>query len=911
MDNAKNQQQVFKLFNAYLRRRLKKEAFDRELAKHMQEANTSVGECLRLLNVYSDSNKLGGVRYDRLRKRILHVAQSIGVGDELTVPANLNVTEAAVSQKGRLAYGVGSLIKERYLIEEIIGRGGLSIIYKVQDLRRVESGDPNPWVILKMLSPEFRDVEECRNILLQEASIAKRCRHPNIIAVHDLDRDGQDLFVVAEYIEGRNLTDLTGSVDFVGLGTHLSDPMIESICSGLQYLHGRGLVHGDIKPGNVILDSENDIRIIDFGNALEHEPKSVAADKAAANPLDESEVAAGDVDADAASASESAEQPTGHAEQVGQAEQAGKMEQTAALTPVYSAIDVLEGETPTTEDDIYALACMVNEITAGHHPYQRKDAQQAYQQNVKPKLKKGLWPWQRRVMRAALSHDRKRRPTAQEFWQRYSGQAFRSQTKKLVGSAAALLMVVGLAWLGIVQPYNQTTQIKEQLTSSDYYQRAQAIGVLKELPAVWRNMVFNRRQGHIEGYYEARIFSLLEDADFSESSLRKTITDLHAEAQSLGLPKAAERIKRVETLAVNRITRDTEYRIERYINGKRLLSGELPLALALLEDLEKVNSYEATTLGEKLEAAASKELVRIMATGNGESIQRAYANMQASYPNQQTLLQARQILQQQGGNVNRVPRSGSVNPGQPASVSQPPRVEPEQRQSESSTSRNEPIATIPPVAVSAAPRVGVEPELVAVNTAPPVPVAPVVAQPVAPPPITATTQKVQRLLARNNVTQARRELSRARSRGDSITLEQSRDDMVAAYFALADKQAEKHYYSKAIELLKKISTVYVADNELLQGIDNYGYERSEFLLKRAVEGQYSLNDGKVLSASRDLRQDDMARYQALSDTLSAAIIEKIVKLAKNNPSSAVRWARQVGVLFPDKADFYLDIAVNQ
>lgn len=675
------QQELFKKFNAFLRRRINNETLEAAVAEHMQQCPASLADCLQLLDVYADQNSLGGVRYDRIRKRILNAAQNQGEADDVTVPLDAaGIAFTGDVKPGANPFGVGKIIQERYLIEAIIGRGGLSVIYKAQDLRRVDSGDPNPYVAIKMLSPEFRSRPECRAILQQEAVIAQRCRHENVIAIYDLDREGQELFLVTEFIEGKSLAELLKTDGFTGFSPDSIKPLVGSVCSGLEYLHEHGLVHADIKPGNIIVDGESDLRIIDFGNAflLGSEKQQLNHDKAKAlveevEPVGfdlaqqtEEQNSAEDPNNDASvSMPSAAGNPLGGVGETNNSETnniavsgaddkvAGANArdntdndgQTAALTPNYAAIDVLAGETPEQADDVFALGCVISEMISGQHPYGRKNAQLAYQQRLKPQLPKGLRWGQRRALQKALSHDRAERPTVSDFWAQYSGEKPRGNLRRFVGIAAVCLLVAGALWFGVAQPYQQGQDIRGQLASSDVYAQGQAIGRLNQMPSLWRDNIVEDYEQRLGQYYSMRIADLADAARISRGPMRKEIADIRQEVEQLGLSEyTGERLAQMEQLMLETAARGLQERIDNYIAANRLLDGELRSARRLVDELSEIDRAAAQVYDEKMMSAASAELAASVAEGDTQRIRQLFDALQQVYPEAPILIEVAKTL---------------------------------------------------------------------------------------------------------------------------------------------------------------------------------------------------------------------------------------------------------------------------
>jgi eukaryotic-like serine/threonine-protein kinase len=153
----------------------------------------------------------------------------------------------------------GSVLAGRYRIEARIGTGGMAEVYR--------GFDPvlNRTVAIKVLLPQFaRDVSFVERFR-REAQAAARLNHPNIVGVYDTGADDGTQFIVMEFIEGRTLA------DFLGAGRRPTPvqaaEIAQRICGALAAAHAQGVIHRDIKPGNVMVTREGTVKVMDFGIA--------------------------------------------------------------------------------------------------------------------------------------------------------------------------------------------------------------------------------------------------------------------------------------------------------------------------------------------------------------------------------------------------------------------------------------------------------------------------------------------------------------------------------------------------------------------------------------------------------------------------------------------------------------------
>ncbi len=146
----------------------------------------------------------------------------------------------------------------RYTIIEELGRGGMGVVYKAEDtkLRRM--------VALKFLPPELTHVPEVKTRFMREAQAAAALDHPNICTVYEFDETEESSFISMAYIEGQSLKKKmeSGSLELEGALN-----IATQVAEGLQEAHKKGVVHRDIKSGNIMVTDNGQAKIMDFGLA--------------------------------------------------------------------------------------------------------------------------------------------------------------------------------------------------------------------------------------------------------------------------------------------------------------------------------------------------------------------------------------------------------------------------------------------------------------------------------------------------------------------------------------------------------------------------------------------------------------------------------------------------------------------
>ena len=151
---------------------------------------------------------------------------------------------------------IGQIIKERYEITQLLGEGGMSYVYKAIDKQLQRT------VAIKTLKPNYVEQEKFVERFKREAQTAANLNHPNIVQIFDWGI-GDEPFFVMEYIEGNTLTSIIAKRRTISMNDILF--IGAQVSSGLQAAHSKGLVHRDIKPGNIMITPKGKVKVTDFG----------------------------------------------------------------------------------------------------------------------------------------------------------------------------------------------------------------------------------------------------------------------------------------------------------------------------------------------------------------------------------------------------------------------------------------------------------------------------------------------------------------------------------------------------------------------------------------------------------------------------------------------------------------------
>jgi serine/threonine-protein kinase len=153
----------------------------------------------------------------------------------------------------------GDLIADRYELEELVGTGGMSTVFRAHDLQLERE------VAIKILHEHYAADPEYLERFRREARAVARLSHPNIVTVIDRGDDDGRQYIVFEHVEGENLKELCMRSGRLPVRQALE--LALAVADGLAFAHDHGLVHRDVKPQNVLLSNEGEVKVTDFGIA--------------------------------------------------------------------------------------------------------------------------------------------------------------------------------------------------------------------------------------------------------------------------------------------------------------------------------------------------------------------------------------------------------------------------------------------------------------------------------------------------------------------------------------------------------------------------------------------------------------------------------------------------------------------
>src|SRR5262245_14254938 len=299
----------------------------------------------------------------------------------------------------------GAALGSRYLIESVLGEGGMGMVYRARDL------ELNRTVALKVIRPELASRPEILDRFKREILLASQVTHRNVVRIFDLGEAGDLRFISMSFIEGESLRAL---LDREGpLTAERGVPLVRTIALALAAAHEAGIVHRDLKPHNVLIDRDGQPYIGDFGIS-----RSMDSD-------------------------------------------GGTMTETGAIlgTVDYMSPEQARGDVPDHRSDIYSLGVMMFEMFTGTLPFHAANplsvmVKRVHEDAPSPtRVRPGMPPWLSAIILRALIRDPKvRYQSVTELLRDIDRQRASRAKRRLLGKraaiAAAAVVAAGLAIFG-------------------------------------------------------------------------------------------------------------------------------------------------------------------------------------------------------------------------------------------------------------------------------------------------------------------------------------------------------------------------------------------------------------------------------------------------------------------------------
>ncbi|MBQ1782754.1 MAG: protein kinase [Gammaproteobacteria bacterium] len=493
-----------------------------------------------------------------------HRAVALKAGDGEQRPAFAN-DSPIISIADDDAPLVGIVLAGRYRLEQQIGSGGMSDIYRATDLLLEQGGLSDCSVAVKILKECLVRSGDVRQMLLREAVRTRQLLHPNIIRVHDIGEDQHRHYMVMEWLDGESLDQVIMRARPTGLPLSRALAILRQVAAALSHSHRCGIVHTDLKPANIMVSRNGSVRLFDFGVAR---------------------VLHGDSDADAGADGELTSPLSGY-------------------TPTYASPAVLAGESPGVSDDLYAFACICYELLSSRHPYDRLPADMAQKRGLNVKRPAHL-DWLRWFpLKRALSFDAEQRPTTISA---LMAPLERRYTPALLTLTLLATVVAGASWLGINYHRSQqtvhqaATVVVESRHEQDGLMNAPVAELLTALPRLQTEEPFSSagllytRQPELLAHFERQVDELMahrvdSHPDYAAAE-QLLLTMVGYYPDSRRLERLQTEVRSARELAVEALNQQLDVRLSR---GEYTASdnGDDPFAvLAVLQRIDPRTPFQ-------------------------------------------------------------------------------------------------------------------------------------------------------------------------------------------------------------------------------------------------------------------------------------------------------------------------------
>lgn len=351
------------------------------------------------------------------------------------------------SDDAREAPKEGDVLGRRYLLMKRLSEGGTSLIYRARDMLAITGpNDEQSHVAIKVIKPEMAGYAE--DLTFYETLTTRHLSHPNIVRVFDFHKENELSYVSMELLEGEPLSELLKRSPDGGIGRQKACRIFTEMCQALEYAHGEGVIHSDIKPSNVLILENGSVKVIDFATARSF--IQVAA--------------------------------------VGKSN-VGEESSLYGYTLSYASPDIARSLEAAPADDVFSLACIFYEMLTGTHPFGRKASNELTDAD-KPTRPAGMNIWSWMVLRNALQVDRDKRIASVARFHRLWNASRRVWPGMAAGICAVALLGAGGVWVKGYVDQHLTHQShlenawSQQLASGEFVSRFEAMAAAQRLQHV-------------------------------------------------------------------------------------------------------------------------------------------------------------------------------------------------------------------------------------------------------------------------------------------------------------------------------------------------------------------------------------------------------------------------------------------
>jgi WD40 repeat protein/serine/threonine protein kinase len=271
-----------------------------------------------------------------------------GVAGDEPLPARAKL---GLDKTGKLPPLPPGTLVDHFQVVRCLGRGGMGVVYLARDAKLGRK------VALKVIDPALARSPDAVSMFLREARATARFNHPNIVTIHGVGQHGVSPYIALEYLEGQTLRERLGEGER-RMGAREGIRIGLAIAEALREAHAHNLVHGDLKPDNVIIPADGRPRVVDFGicrvmtagpeeasQGTGQDPRPPAREEPIGDPWGTTVVWLEPI------------------------ERCGNRARPALGTPAFMAPEQWLGERVTGAADIWAMGLILGDLVAGWHPY--------------------------------------------------------------------------------------------------------------------------------------------------------------------------------------------------------------------------------------------------------------------------------------------------------------------------------------------------------------------------------------------------------------------------------------------------------------------------------------------------------------------------------------------------------------
>ena len=365
------------------------DTFSRAMTDYFQSAPDGSWEVVSLLDQYHRLGKIESALFQRLTSEFQSVAFGADMSGARRAPAPLTQIKAPAAAatecpsvsvvdlpkpsatQGHLK--ADELLCGRYRLGRVLQRDAVGTVYEAIDQERLDRSERNRKTAIKVVHKDISARADLYNELRLGFEDLQSLSHPNILRVHEFDRDGDTVFFSMELLSGLPLSAVLSNRNHVPLARTHASTIIRQVGDAIRYAHSRGVVHGDIRPHNIFVTDEGEIRVLGFG-AWRSVPSNFRAAEFNSN------------------------------------------QQPFVVSTVYPSDQALEGHLAEKGDDLYGIACLACVLWTGYHPFNNLGAAEARALRGKPQRPPGLASKQWNALRSALKFEREHAPSDIATW---------------------------------------------------------------------------------------------------------------------------------------------------------------------------------------------------------------------------------------------------------------------------------------------------------------------------------------------------------------------------------------------------------------------------------------------------------------------------------------------------------------